>query len=76
MEAGAKVLAASILDLLTSAEARAASRTEFLASTSATPYASLLPADARPPLDLNLATMERYRARMRGFYLGKVPRFQ
>jgi aminobenzoyl-glutamate utilization protein B len=76
MTAGAKVLAASILDLLTSASLRAAIRAEFEAETRATPYVSPLPADAKPPLDLNAAVMDRYRAEMRKYYLGKTPRLQ
>jgi hypothetical protein len=35
----------------------------------------VLPADAKPPLDLNKETMERYRPEMSKFYLNKPVRF-
>jgi aminobenzoyl-glutamate utilization protein B len=38
------------------------------------PYFAVLPPDAKPPLDLNKATMDRYRPEMRKFYLTERPR--
>jgi aminobenzoyl-glutamate utilization protein B len=73
--AGAKVLAASIIDLLTSPDLLAKARTEFAVESKRTPYFSLLPADAQPDVDLNRADMEKYRPAMRQFYLNKTPRF-
>jgi aminobenzoyl-glutamate utilization protein B len=73
--AGAKVLAASIIDLLTSTELIAKARAEFETESKKTPYFSLLPPDAQPPTDLNHAEMEKYRGAMRAFYLNKQPRF-
>ena len=70
---GAKVLAASILDLLSSPELVAKARAEF--ESKKTPYFSLLPPDAKPDLELNRVEMEKYRADMRKFYLDKTPRF-
>jgi aminobenzoyl-glutamate utilization protein B len=72
---GAKVLAASILDLMTSPELLQKARTEFEAETKRMPYFSLLPPDAKPDLELNRVEMEKYRADMRRFYLAKTPRF-
>ena len=40
-----------------------------------TPYLSLLPADAKPPVDLNRSEMEKFRPQMRRFYLDRTPRF-
>jgi hypothetical protein len=40
----------------------------------ATPYFAVPPPDAKPPLDLNKALMDRYRPKMRKFYLGEQPR--
>jgi aminobenzoyl-glutamate utilization protein B len=74
--AGAKVLAASIIDLLTSPELLKKARAEFDAEAKKVPYFSLLPADVQPPLDLNKAEMEKYRPEMRKFYLNKPVRFQ
>jgi aminobenzoyl-glutamate utilization protein B len=73
--AGAKVLAASIIDLLTSPDLIAKARAEFETESKKTPYFSLLPPDAQPPIELNRAEMEKYRADMRPLYLNKQPRF-
>ncbi len=43
--------------------------------TKDTKYFSLLPADAKPPLDLNREMMERFRPEMRKYYLNRKPRF-
>jgi aminobenzoyl-glutamate utilization protein B len=72
---GAKALAASIIDLLTSPGVLAKARAEFEVESKRTPYFSLLPPDTRPDLELNRVEMERYRADMRKFYLNKTPRF-
>jgi aminobenzoyl-glutamate utilization protein B len=73
---GAKVLAASIIDLMSSPELLNKARAEFETESKKTPYFSLLPADVQPPLDLNRAEMEKYRPEMRKFYLNKSVRFQ
>src|SRR5215475_10415244 len=73
--AGAKVLAASVIDLLTSPELLQKARAEFEVDAKKTPYFSLLPPDAKPDLDLNRGEMEKYRADLRKHYLGKTPRF-
>jgi aminobenzoyl-glutamate utilization protein B len=39
-------------------------------------YFSLMPADAKPPVDMNKEMMESYRPEMRKYYLNKAPRFQ
>jgi aminobenzoyl-glutamate utilization protein B len=74
MVAGAKVMAGALLDLLTESELLQKARAEFDATTKATPYFQVLPADAKPPLDLNKATMDLYRPQMRAFYLNVSPR--
>ena len=73
---GAKVMAASILDLLTSPELRAAAKNQFEEDTKDMKYFSLLPPDAKPPLDLNREMMEKYRPDMRKFYLSKKAEFK
>src|SRR5262249_6943001 len=73
---GAKALAASIIDLLTSPNLIAKARAEFEAESKQTPYFSLLPLDAKPPIDLNRTEMEKYRPAMSKFYLDATPRFQ
>ncbi len=76
MVAGAKVLAASILDLMTMPELLQKAHAEFELATAATPYFPVLPADAKPPLDLNETTMAKYRTAMSAFYLHLSPRLQ
>ncbi len=73
---GAKVLAASVLDLLTSAELLTAAKKQFAEDTKDTKYFSLLPGDAKPPIDLNKEIMEKYRPAMQKFYLNKKAQFQ
>jgi aminobenzoyl-glutamate utilization protein B len=73
--AGAKVLAASIIDLMTSPELLQKARAEFEVESKRTPYFSLLPPDAKPPVDLNRTEMEKFRPDMRKFYLSNTPRF-
>jgi aminobenzoyl-glutamate utilization protein B len=72
--AGAKVLAASVIDLLTSPELLDKAKAEFQTESKKTPYFSLVPPDAQPPIELNRADMEKYRPEMRKFYLTKTPR--
>jgi aminobenzoyl-glutamate utilization protein B len=72
---GAKVLAASIIDLLTSPELLQKARAEFEVESKKTPYFSLVPADAKPDVELNRVEMEKYRPEMRKLYLSKAPRF-
>jgi aminobenzoyl-glutamate utilization protein B len=76
MIAGAKVLAGTILDLLTRPELVQAARAEFAQKTAEMKYFPVLPVDAKPPLDLNKETMDRYRPAMRQFYLDKPVRFE
>jgi aminobenzoyl-glutamate utilization protein B len=72
---GAKTLAASIIDLLTTPELIQKARAEFEVESKKTPYFSLVPPDAKPDLELNKVEMEKYRADMKKYYLNKTPRF-
>lgn len=72
---GAKILSATILDLLTSPDLMDRVKVQFREDTKGTEYFSLLPASAKPPLDMNRETMERVRPEMRKSYLNQVPRF-
>lgn len=74
--AGAKVLADAILDVMTSPETLAAAKAEFDAYVKATPYFTLLPADAKPQIDMNKAAMEKYRPAMMKYYTHKTARYQ
>ncbi len=73
---GAKVIAASVLDLMTSAELRTAAKKQFEEDTKEMKYFSLLPPGAKPPVDLNREMMEKYRPALSKFYLSKRPQFR
>lgn len=73
---GAKAIAASVLDLLTLPELRAAAKKQFEEDTKDSKYFSLLPEGAKPPLDLNKEMMDKYRPAMRKFYLNKKVQFK
>lgn len=75
MVAGSKVLAGAILDFLLQPELIKAARAEFEKATTEMTYFPVLPADAKPPLDLNKEAMEQYRGEMRKFYLDQPVRF-
>jgi aminobenzoyl-glutamate utilization protein B len=62
--AGAKVIAASAIDLLTQAEELNKIRADFEAYSKEHPYIPFLPEDAVPPLELNTESMERWRPLM------------
>jgi aminobenzoyl-glutamate utilization protein B len=73
--AGAKTLAASIIDMVMTPELIQKARAEFEVESKKTPYFSLVPPDAKPDVDLNRAEMEKYRPEMKKSYLSKTPRF-
>jgi aminobenzoyl-glutamate utilization protein B len=64
LNAGAKVMAATAIDLFQKPEELEAMWEEFKAYEEKHPYKSFLPEDAQPPLDLNQELMEKFRARM------------
>jgi aminobenzoyl-glutamate utilization protein B len=61
LNAGAKAMAASAIDLLTKPQELKKLRDEFEAYSVEHPYKSFLPEDATPPLDLNKELMEKWR---------------
>ncbi|MBM3295343.1 MAG: amidohydrolase [Candidatus Aminicenantes bacterium] len=61
LNAGAKAIAASAVDLLTKPAELRKLRAEFEEYAKKFPYKSFLPADAAPPLDLNEELMKKYR---------------
>jgi aminobenzoyl-glutamate utilization protein B len=74
--AGAKALADSVLDFMTSPDVLKAAHDEFEDTTKKTPYFSLVPDGAKPDTDLNKEMMAEYRPAMSKFYLHKTPRYQ
>ena len=64
LNAGAKVIAASALDLLTKPKLLNQIKNEFVEYSKDHPYKSFLPEGAKPPLDLNRELMDKYRDAM------------
>lgn len=61
LNAGAKVMAASALDLMTDPDRLLSIRKEFEEYSKDHPYNSFLPDDAEPPLELNKELMNKFR---------------
>ena len=61
LNTGAKVIAASVLDLLTNQKLLGEVQAEFAEYSKTHPYKSFLPEGAKPPVDLNKELMEKYR---------------
>jgi aminobenzoyl-glutamate utilization protein B len=66
---GAKVLAGSMVDLLTNPDVLAKAKETFKKEVAGATYKPLLPADQKPPLTLNVEEMAKYREAMKPFYL-------
>lgn len=71
LNAGAKAIAASAIDLMTKPEELKKIRAEFEETSKKYPYKSFLPADAKPPLDINEELMKKYRPLMEKFIIEK-----
>jgi len=69
LNAGAKAMAATAIDLLTRPKALEAVQSEFEEYAKEHPYKSFLPSDAKPPVDINEELMNQYRLRMQQFYI-------
>lgn len=78
MVTGAKVLAASMIDLMANPDLLIRARQWFddgLAEAKIN-YAPLLPPEAKPPLELNRDEMAKYRPQMENYYLNVPIRFK
>jgi aminobenzoyl-glutamate utilization protein B len=64
LNTGAKVMAATAIDLMTQPGILEQIKTEFDEYSKTHPYKSFLPEGAKPPLDLNRELMEKYREAM------------
>jgi len=64
LNAGAKVMASTALDLLTNPKLLELIKKEFAEYSKDHPYKSFLPEGAKPPLDLNKNLMDKYRDAM------------
>jgi aminobenzoyl-glutamate utilization protein B len=61
LNTGAKVMAATALDLMTKPKILEEIKKEFSIYSGAHPYKSFLPDGAKPPLDMNKELMDKYR---------------
>jgi aminobenzoyl-glutamate utilization protein B len=64
LNAGAKVMAATVLDLMTKPRLLVEIKNEFAEYSKDHPYKSFLPDGAKPPLNLNKTIMDKYRDAM------------
>ncbi len=72
LNAGAKAMAASAIDLLTKPLELKKIREEFEAYSKTHPYKSFLPPDAKPPLDLNEELMKKWRPQLEKVFAEKT----
>ncbi len=72
---GAKVLAASVLDFFKQPELVDQAKASFATELGDVRYRPLIGADQKPPIELNRALMDKYRAAMSAHYLEDKPRF-
>jgi aminobenzoyl-glutamate utilization protein B len=64
LNTGAKVMAATALDLMTNQKLLEQIKSEFAEYSKSHPYKSFLPDGAKPPLNLNKQLMDKYRDQM------------
>ena len=73
--AGAKALAASVLDFLANRAFVEEAKATFKEEIGDMKYRPLLPPDQKPPVELNRVLMEKFRGEMRKHYLKERPQF-
>jgi len=69
LNTGAKVMAATAIDLYLNQEILTKIKQEFEAYEKEHPYESFLPENSKPPLDLNKELMEKWRPKMEKHYI-------
>ena len=74
--AGAKVMATSILECFKNPAVVEEAKRTFRDEVAGVSYRPLLPPDQKPPVDLNRATMERYRPLLAQHYVKDQPNFR
>ena len=74
--AGASAMATSVLDFMLQPQLVEEAKKTFQEELGGTVYQPMLPADQAPPLDLNAATMAKYRAAMEANYIQQTPIFR
>jgi aminobenzoyl-glutamate utilization protein B len=74
--AGAKVMAAGIVECLKNPAIAAEAKRTFKDEIAGVEYRPLLPSEQKPPIDLNRALMDKYRPLMEKHYLAERPVFR
>jgi aminobenzoyl-glutamate utilization protein B len=74
--AGAKVMAGSVVDLLTHPELLQKAKETFTQEVAGSTYKPLLPPDKKPPVGMNAEEMAKYREAMKAHYPNKPIRFK
>jgi len=73
--AGAKTLAATVVDLMSDPALVARAKETFAEEIGDVVYKPLIPLDQKPPVDLNRDMMEAFREPMREHYVKEKPVF-
>jgi aminobenzoyl-glutamate utilization protein B len=73
--AGAKAFAAAVTDCFAKPELVAEAKRTFKEELGGVEYKPMLPADQKPPVELNRAIMEKFRPAMAKHYLKELPEF-
>jgi aminobenzoyl-glutamate utilization protein B len=74
--AGAKALAASVIDFMTNPSLVDEAKATFKKEIGDVQYKSFLPPDQKPPIHLNKEIMDRYRPFLEKYYLKEKPEFK
>jgi aminobenzoyl-glutamate utilization protein B len=74
--AGAKVFAAAVTQCFSNPAVVEEAKRTFKAELGGVVYKSMLPPNQKPPVDLNRATMEKFRPAMEKHYLNAMPEFR
>ncbi|MEA2903836.1 MAG: aminobenzoyl-glutamate utilization protein [Alphaproteobacteria bacterium] len=73
--AGAKAFAAAVTECFTNPAVVAEAKRTFEEELGGVEYKSMLPADQKPPVELNRTIMDKFRPAMREHYLKETPEF-
>jgi aminobenzoyl-glutamate utilization protein B len=73
--AGAKAFAAAVTECFATQAVVAEAKRTFRQELGGVAYKSMLPPDQKPPVDLNRATMDKFRPAMAKHYLNEMPEF-
>ena len=73
--AGSKAFAAAVVECFSNPAVLAEAKRTFKEELGGVEYKSMLPAEQKPPVELNRAIMEKFRPEMKKHYLKERPEF-